>query len=417
MSKIKYLFMASVVLVLLTLPGFAVCQSLATQKILYIGGSFSLTGPYAADTAPALSCFEGYAKYVNENKIMAPWYPDKKFPADITLELLWRDDKLNPKDAMSIYEELKPKGMLVYTVTGSPIAIALMDSLNQDRIGASSMTSGPFLLSPPKTTFTVTPIYTDSLAAIADWFLTTWKKTGKPRVAYLTADQALGRSIEVPKMKAYLEKIGYEFVGSQYVPLIPTTPPTTQLSWIKNKNVDLTLGVMVHPGVESTMKEGVRLGMGPHLDYEITFGFAYPAHLHYCWSDLGELAEGLVVAGDFPTWDESLPGVKFAGDLMKKYHLDKRLTTSLVGLPMAMIQVEALRLALQKMPLKQLKPVDVLESGFYRIKNFSTGELTSTPVTYGTGDVEGIDAVGVDQVQGDKIVRLGTWPVRGLYEH
>jgi hypothetical protein len=218
-------------------------------------------------------------------------------------------------------------------------------------------------------------------------------------------------------MKAYLEKIGYEFVGSQYVPLIPTTPPTTQLSWIKNKNVDLTLGVMVHPGVESTMKEGVRLGMGPHLDWEITFGFAYPAHLHYCWSDLGELAEGLVVAGDFPTWDESLPGVKFAGDLMKKYHLDKRLTTSLVGLPMAMIQVEALRLALQKMPLKQLKPVDVLESGFYRIKNFSTGGLTSAPVTYGTGDVEGIDAVGVDQVQGDKIVRLGTWPVRGLYEH
>jgi hypothetical protein len=157
--------------------------------------------------------------------------------------------------------------------------------------------------------------------------------------------------------------------------------------------------------------------MGPHLDSEITFGFAYPAHLHYCWSDLGKLAEGLVVAGDFPTWDEFRPGVKFARELMNKYNLDKRLTTSLVGLPKAMIQVEALRLALEKVPLKQLKPVDVLKYGFYRIKNFDTGGLTSTPVTYGPGDVEGIDAVGVDQVHGGKIVRVGNWSVRGLYKH
>jgi branched-chain amino acid transport system substrate-binding protein len=389
----------------------------AAGKTLYIGGSFSLTGPYAADTAPALSCFEGYAKYVNENKILAPWYPYKKFPADITLEVLWRDDELKPAKALSIYEELKAKGMLVYTVTGSPIALALMDRLNEHRIGATSMTSAPFLLSPPKTTFTVTAIYTDALAAVADWFKANWKENRKPRVAYLTADNAMGKSIEIPELKAYLEKIGYEVVGSQYVPLMPTAPPTTQLSWLKKNKVDLTLGVMIHPGVEATMKESVRLNMGPHLGYKITFGFAYPAHLHYCWSDLGELAEGLVVAGDFPTWDELLPGVKFVHELLEKYHLNDRVSSNVVGLAKVMIQVEALRLALEKVPFDRLKPVDVLEYGFYRIKDFDTGGLTSTPVTYGPGNVEGIEAVRVDQVQKGKVVKLGVWPCRHLYKH
>ena len=417
MANIKYLLVGVMIFALLALPKFGVCQSSTLGKTLYIGGAFSITGPYAADTVPALSCFEGYAKYVNENKMLAPWYPDKKFPADITLEVLWRDDKLRPADALPIYEELKAKGMLVFTVTGSPIALALMEKLNEDRMGATSMTSGPYLLSPPKTTFTITPIYTDSLGAIADWFLASWKKTEKPRVAFLTADNAMGKSIEVPEMQAYLERIGYEIVGTQYVPLVPSSPPTTQLAWLKKNKVDIALGVMIHPGVQSTMKEAVRQNMGSHLEYKITFGFAYPAHLHYCWSDLGKSGEGLIVAGDFPTWDESVPGVKFAHDLLKKYHLDERVTTSLVGLPKAMIQVEALRLALEEVPLEQLKPVDVLEHGFYRIKNFDTGGLTSTGVTYGPRDVEGLDAVGVDQIKDGKIVRLGTYPVRGLYKH
>lgn len=390
--------------------------SAQAAKRFYIGGSMALTGAYAEDVAAILAAFEDYAQYVNETKNLAPWRMEK-WPADITLEVMWRDDELKPAKALSIYDELKTNGMLVYTVTGSPIAMALMGRLNEDRIGATSMTSAPFLLLPPKTIFTVTAIYTDSLAAIADWFLENWKESRKPRVAYLTADAALGKSIEVPEMQAYLEKIGYEFVGSQYVPLVPPAPPTTQLSWLKKSKVDLTLGVMIHPGVEGTMKESVRLNMGPHQGYKITFGFAYPAHLHYCWSDLGVLAEGLVVAGDFPTWDELLPGVKFVRELQKKYHVDDRVSSNVVGLAKVMIQVEALRLALEKIPFERLKPADVLEYGFNRIKNFDTGGLTSTTVTYGPSDVEGIEAVRVDQVKGGKIVKLGTWALRHIYEH
>ena len=165
---------------------------------------------------------------------------------------------------MSIYEELKAKGILVYRASGSPTALALKDRLKQDGFGAPSMSTGPFLMQPtPGTILTYYPLYTDDLAAVADWYKENWKEKRKPKVAYLTADNAMGKSIEIPQMKAYLKKIGYDFAGIQYVPLVPTSPPTTQLMWLKQNNVDLALGVMVNPGIPAHGKGDGQAGHGP----------------------------------------------------------------------------------------------------------------------------------------------------------
>lgn len=387
------------------------------QKKLYIGGTQSLTGPFAEDSAAVLAGIEDYAKYVNETKNLAPWRQEK-FPADITLEVLWRDDELKPTKALSIYEELKSKGMLVGRISGSPIALALKDKLWEDKMGATSMASGSYLLTPPQSIFTYYPIYTDSCAAIADWFKENWKEARKPRVAYLTADNAMGRSIEIPQMKAYLEKIGYEFVGIQYVPLVATSPPTTQLTWLKAKGVDLALGVMINPGSQPTVKEMVRLGMGPHLAYKMTFGVAMPGHAAVFAAAMGELGDGYVCAGSFrPMDDLATPGVKFCNDLQDKYRKEKKITHIMyeTGIIEAMTQVEALRLAMQKVPLEKLTPRDVLEQGFYKIKNLNTGDLSSTPLTYGEGKVEGVDQIRIDQVQKGKSVKVGTYPMRHIY--
>jgi len=387
------------------------------QKKLYIGGTQSLTGPFAEDSAAVLAGIEDYAKYVNETKNLAPWRQEK-FPADITLEVLWRDDELKPPKALSIYEELKGKGMLLGRISGSPIALALKDRLWEDKMGATSMASGSYLLTPPQSIFTYYPIYTDSCAAIADWFKENWKEARKPRVAYLTADNAMGRSIEIPQMKAYLEKIGYEFVGIQYVPLVATSPPTTQLTWLKEKGVDLALGVMINPGSQPTVKEMVRLGMGPHLAYKMTFGVAMPGHAAVFAAAMGELGDGYVCAGSFrPMDDLATPGVKFCNDLQDKYRKTKKITHIMyeTGILEAMIQVEALRLAMQKVPLEKLTPRDVLEQGFYKIKDLNTGDISSTPLTYGEGKVEGVDQIRIDQVQKGKSVKVGTYPMRHIY--
>jgi branched-chain amino acid transport system substrate-binding protein len=402
------------IVVALTLAGPG---NASAEKVLYVGGTQSLTGPFAEDSAAVLAAMEDYVSYVNETKNLAPWR-EEKFPADIKLEVMWRDDELKPPKALSIYEELKAKGMLVARISGSPIALALKDRLWEDQMGATSMATGSYYLSPPQSCFTYYPIYTDSCAAIADWFKSNWKEARKPRVAYLTADNAMGRSIEIPEMKAYLEKIGYEFVGTQYVPLVPTSPPTTQLTGLKQKGVDLALGVMINPGSQPTVKEMVRLGMGPYQPYKMTFGVGAPGHAAVFAEAMGELGDGYVCAGSFrPMDDLSVPGLKFCSDLQDKYRSGKRVTHIMyeAGVLEAMIQVEALRLAMQKVPFEKLRPADVLNHGFFQIKNLDTGKISSTPLTYGKGDVEGVDQIRIDQVQKGKVVEVGLTPLRHIY--
>jgi ABC-type branched-subunit amino acid transport system substrate-binding protein len=415
MAKVKLVLVATVVIILTVLLLFPAGANAA--KVLYVGGTQSLTGPFAEDSAAVLAAIQDYVQYVNETKMMAPWRKEK-FPADITLEVMWRDDELKPAKALSIYEELKAKGMLVARISGSPIALALKDRMWQDHMGATSMASGPYYLSRPQSVFTYYPIYTDSCAAIADWFKANWKEKRKPKVAYLTADNAMGRSIEIPEMKAYLEKIGYEFVGTQYVPLVPTSPPTTQLTWLKEKGVDLALGVMINPGSQPTVKEMVRLGMGPFQPYKMTFGVALPGHAAVFAEAMGKLGDGYVCAGSFrPLDDLATPGIKFCNDLQNKYRPDKRVTHIMyeAGALEGMIQVEALRLAMQEVPFEKLTRKDVLEKGFYRIKNLDTGDISSTPLTYGKGDIEGVDEIRIDQVRNGKSVKVGLAPVRHIY--
>ncbi|MBN1255637.1 MAG: ABC transporter substrate-binding protein, partial [Deltaproteobacteria bacterium] len=314
---------------------------------------------------------------------------------------------------------LKAKGILAYRISGSPIAMALKDRLWEDGIGATSMAAGSYYLTKPQSVFTYYPIYTDSIAAIADWFKENWKEKRKPRVAYLTADNAMGRSIEIPEMQAYLEKIGYEFVGTQYVPLVPTSPPTTQLTWLKENGVDLALGCMINPGSQPTVKEMVRLGMGPfNQPYKMTFGVALPGHGAVFARDMGKLGDGYVCAGSFrPLDDLETPGIKFCSDLQDKYRPNNRISHIMyeAGVLEAMIQAEAVRLALEKVPVDKLTPKDVLEEGFYKIKNLDTGDISSTPLTYGKGDIEGVDEIRIDQVIDGKSVKVGLAPTHGIY--
>src|SRR5271157_517160 len=123
-----------VVVLVAMMAGLFMLPASGSAKSVYIGGTMSLTGPYAEDSAAVLAGFEDYVKYVNDTKMMAPWRKEK-WPSDIPVELLWRDDELKPAKALSIYEELKAKGILVYRASGSPIALALKDRLKQDNMG------------------------------------------------------------------------------------------------------------------------------------------------------------------------------------------------------------------------------------------------------------------------------------------
>lgn len=416
MAKIKWVFVTSLIILLVALPLFAACPAPeAGPKTLYIGGPFALTGPFADDSAAVLAGFEDYVKYVNDNHILAPWYPDKKFPADITLEMMWRDDAFNPDKALSIYEELKAKGMVVYRNSGTaPDAIA--PKLMEDHLGATTMSCEDFLLQPPKTVFVHFPIFTDCMAADADWFMEQWQETRKPRVAIFTADAPFGMSIVTPALISYLEGAGYEFVDTMYVPMVVTSAPTTQLMWLKENEVDLAIGNMIRAGSEPTIKEAVRLDMGYDLGYKICFGFAYPTSISPFLKNMGELGNGVISSGGMPGWDDPCQGIQFCLEMQDTYRGGFQGYT--IGYPHGvvegMIQVEALRLTLQEVPFEQLTPEKVLENGFYKVTNLDTAGIAATSLTFGPGDVQGLDGAVVAQVQNAKQVTVGIYPLRNL---
>jgi hypothetical protein len=132
---------------------------------------------------------------------------------------------------------------------------------------------------------------------------------------------------------------------------------------------------------------------------------------------MGKLGDGFVVSGGFPPlYETATPGIKFCNELQDKYRPGKRVTHAMyvAGILEAMIQTEALRLTMQKVPFDKLTPRKVLENGFYKIKGLDTGGLSSTPLTYGKGDIEGVDEVRIDQLQNGKTVKQGVYPCRHL---
>ena len=237
MTKTRWISKISLIMIplvaLLVFPAF----SLSAEKTVYIGGAFALTSPFGEDSTHDLYGFQDYAKYVNENKIIAPWYPEKKFPANIKLEVIWQDDQYQATNVLPVYESVRKKGALVYRNSGTAPQV-LAPRLMQDRVGATSMSCETFLLAPPKTIFTQFPTFADSAAVCADWFKAKWKEKRKPRYAFFTGDNDAGRSVITPEVKEHMKELGFEFVGSSFVPFVPTTPPTTQLLWLKQKKID-----------------------------------------------------------------------------------------------------------------------------------------------------------------------------------
>ncbi len=382
---------------------------------LYVGGTFALTGAYAEDCAAILAGFQDYIAYVNENHILAPWYTDKTIPENVTFEVMWADDALAADKTLSIYEDFKSKGLLVQRVSGSPEGLALKDFLIEDNIGATSQSTTAAYLQPPGNIFLNAPTYSDECAAVGEWFMESWTEDRAPRIAFLTADAALGRAVDHPEVPAYLEEIGFEFVGAQFVDLVPKSAPTTQLAWLKDNNVDLTFGCMVNPGSQPTIKEAVRLGMGTNQDYKITFAFGNPGHLQIFLPDMGELGEGVVVAGDFCAEDADEPGVEFANMLRETYGAGQgRNVMYFDGIVEAITQVEALRLASLEVDPAELTPEDVLKKGYWQIKDLDTGGIFISPFTYGEGDVQGPDTCRIQQIQNEKIVDVGAYPLRGI---
>jgi hypothetical protein len=431
--KRKVLFIALAVVLALSV-GLIGCTGGEEEEeeepagIAYIGGTFPLTGPYPEDGAAVLEAFQNYAQWVNANHKISPWGP--AFPEDVVLNVTFLDDGASAGTAPTNYATMMAAGYKQFRVSGSAIAQSMKNTLVVDEVAATTMASGPYLVSPTVgTIFSNYPIYTDQCAGIADWFMDNWTGNTSPRVAYLTND-SFGLTIrDEPAMSTYLTGIGYTVVmGCPPVPTVPANPAATatMLSWCQNNSIDLTLGAMLVVGAVRTMTQADTMGIGVGKAYEMQIGLCSPAHLTIYLRDTGApgtiIGDGLVIAGSYPPWTDTGDGVTFCKTLMNAYKSGGFVNTEHImyqhGVVEAMIQTEAIRLALAatgKLDPADLTTAEVLNSGFKHISSLDTGGIIPTTITYGAGDVEGAETVRLDQGVSGADVHLGNYPLRHVY--
>jgi hypothetical protein len=399
----------------------------------YIGGTFPLTGPYPEDGAAVLLAFQNYAAWVNANHKISPWGP--AFATNVTLSVTFLDDSASSATAPTNYAAMMAAGYKQFRVSGSAIATSMRDTLITDEVAATTMASGPYLVSPSAgTIFSNYPIYTDQCAGIADWFMASWALSHNmsdsaewPRVAYLTND-SFGQTLKIAAMDAYLTGIKYTVVaGCPTVPTVPANPAATatMLQWCVDNDIDLTLGAMLVVGAVRTMTQADSMGIGWNLAYNMTVGLCSPAHLSIYLRDTGApgivIGNGLVVAGSYPPWSDTGDGVVFCKTLLDSYGGGFVATEHIMyqhGVVEAMIQVEALRLALAatgKDDPAKLTTAEVLNSGFKHISGLDTGGIIPTTITYGVNDVEGAETVRLDRSESGVDIHLGNYPLRHVY--
>jgi hypothetical protein len=403
------------------------------EVTVYIGGGFPLTGPYPEDGQAVLDAFQHYAEWVNDNHKISPWGPS--FPSHVVLEVKQMDDGASPVTSQTVYATLKGEGLKVYRISGSGIGSGMKAQLFSDQCGATSMASGAWVMTGGSgSIFTTYPLYTEQMAAVADWFMDNWEGTEAPRVAYLT-NNTFGStgSLIVTSLNNYLTGIGYDLVDTN--PHYVTSGAAgaydeglalASLQWCVANEIDLTLGAMTAPPAESMINLANSLGIGVGQAYEMQIALSSPAHGTMVerdardpakWND-PHLADGLIVAGSYPAWDDTSNGVQFCRTLLNTYGGGFQDTEHIMyqhGVIEAMVQVEAIRLALINTgkSANALTSADIFTQGFLKITDLDTGGIIPGVINYSTGKVEGAQYVRIDKCWDGTTINIGSdFPIR-----
>lgn len=212
--------MTALVLVLLAALAFGIGCAMAEEKVLKVGVSAPLTGPYAMWGRDSKAALEMAFEAINY-KI-----------GDYKIELVWIDDQSDPAKATNAFSEaVEKKGITVaFHDWNSSVSVALMDVVAQYKIpyffpmGAADTINKKWLSDPQKYSYfggkgwpmpqTLSMGYVTSINDAVTKGL--WKPPNK-KVAIYGEDTDWGRSIGGAMAKEF-QKNGWEIVSQDFFP-------------------------------------------------------------------------------------------------------------------------------------------------------------------------------------------------------
>ena len=356
-----------VVLIVLTLVPV---KAFAQERIVKVGACFDITGPYQEVKMP--EAYTHYFQRINERGGLK----DVKGNT-VKLELVWRDCASKVPEGLTAYKAFRRDGCVLMFFSSTPQNMALARQANDDKIPLVSIVISNPAMEPNDYVYGQV-LSREATTAILKGIKEIWKGKGRPaKIGFLNWNNVIGMDW-VPYAKKYASVLGMQVGPDEYFTM-DALDVSSQLRRLHEAKCDYILTVV--PGGQITVLHKNLYDLGFKEDMKLV---GHPPEYGMAWSVIQKLdpkiTNGNIIATPWCTPDDKVPAGELIREMQKKYRgvVDEDTWGAYAwGLHPAMVSVEGIRLALQKVPFENLTGEAVKKFGLDAIKDFDTGGLSA----------------------------------------
>ncbi|RJR49511.1 MAG: hypothetical protein C4576_06815 [Desulfobacteraceae bacterium] len=384
--------------------------ALADDAVVKVGVAMDQTGPVSIEGRKGLTAWKWYEEYINEEQ--GGWKDASG--NTVKLEVLEGDTGFKPDKTMSLYKKFKGEGAVAIATVGSVEVAAIRSRALKDKIPLST-NSGALIYPLPSPCFGHWPDYTACSAAAIDYIKEKWEKSNspwtkkrRPRMVFMGPEAYPSwQACITPEVMRYAKLHGVDVVGKPFIPIHPIDVKSQILS-AKAAGADFVYtGIVVSQG-GAVVRDVYDLGLkGDPTEEEgkIEVIGMFPMSALEMIKLAGgrpEAVSGMRIIGSHAYIWENAPTLELIRKYAKKHGQEELLDHNYVHeWYNAMRTGEAIRLALKKVSGEKLQGGHVWDA-FLTIKDFDTGGIVPSKVSFSEEKRVGLEKVRVDKIVGDK---------------
>jgi len=341
-------------MVLLLTAGVPVCGAGPDEKVVNFGAHAVFTGG-VSDIAPGFRGMFDYVKYVNDRDLLK----------GVKIDFTWEDTGQAPMvRPVVLHRRFKAAGGLVEFTALVDVCELLAPTLKRDEVVMISAGPASYrVFTKPMYVVSTLSCGQDFALCGVKWFIDNWTEKRRPRIGIINWDHSTGW-YAADGISDGAEKYGYEFVGSESVPFVGTLDTSTEWLRLAAKKPDLIFSAACGSSLTVMIKDSARLGIQEKritiLDSGECFEDAMPI--------VGKDAEGWYASRWLPNpLHADAPGMKEVYEIAKTYRgwgPEKIRSLYILGIMMAKVAVEGVRLAIEKVGFNNLSGRAIRDSLF-----------------------------------------------------
>jgi len=388
-------------LILALLLGSVVPAQAAEEKVVKIGLYCAFTGAVATT---ATQGHYGTLDYIR-------WINDQGGIDGVTVKGEWEDTRAEIPRFISAHKRFIHKGVLIEIsplAGGTETVVGMCQRDEIPHIYADGFTPPMVTSSPTQWVVCNLGVARDVIGFFCKWAAEDWTGGRPARIGGLVSDDVVHRDAAGVGFPYYAEKLGLDYVGSEYIPLLGVIDSSVEQLRLAAKKPDYVLLCVYGATATTVTKDQARLEMQNRGIKLMTDMFAIDESIIRI---VGRDAEGIYkMAITPPPIDIESPGMKLVLEVAKKYRglspEDMSLWYTQVGWVTGAVAVEALRLAIEKVGYEGLSG-RALRDGLFSIRDLDLGLMH--PVTITEEKPYIADLIRVYQVQQGRLVLVNDW--------